>query len=189
MKFKLNPAFTHASGALGEMVFRQVRGKVVVSRKGTMSAEPTAGQTAHRARFKQAAAYGKSVMADEGVRALYEEVAKAKDVPVFALTIADFFNVPSIVEVDASNYNGQAGGTIKVITADDFGVVNLNVVITDADEGNVIETGQAVESPVGTGYWLYTATSTAPAGILAGIQVTATDRPGGTAVQRGTKGI
>lgn len=65
----------------------------------------------------------------------------------------------------------------------------MGVVITDADEGTTIESGQAVETSEGAGHWLYTATNNAPAGILAGIQVTATDRPGGTAVERGTKAI
>ena len=180
MKAKLNPIFEQMSGQLGELVFRVVRGKVVISRKPALNGtEPSEGQIEQRERFKQAVAFGKSVMADGSVRPLYEAVAKAKNMPVFALTVADFFNVPTIVSIDAGNYNGQVGSTIKIVTSDDFGVAGVSVVITDADEGTTIESGQAVETSAGSGHWLYTATTNAPAGILAGIQVTATDRPGG----------
>lgn len=188
MKAKLNPIFEQMSGQLGDLVFRVVRGKVIISRKpASNGSEPSESQIEHREHFKQAVAFGKSVMADGNVRPLYESVAKSKNMPVFALTVADFFNVPTIVSIDASNYNGQIGGTIKIITGDDFGVAGVSVVITDA--GTPIESGQATEIFIGSGHWLYTATTNAPAGILAGIQVTATDRPGGTAVERGTKVI
>ena len=95
MKVKLNPMFEQVSGQLGEMVFRELRGETVASRKPTLSGEPTVDQVAQRERFKQAAAYGKSALAVAGTRALYEEAAKSKNMPVFALTVADFFNAPS----------------------------------------------------------------------------------------------
>src|SRR6266704_1509028 len=94
MKIKLNPMFEQASGQLGDIVFRAVRGEAVASRKPTVSGEPSADQTAQRELFKQAAAFGKSVMADASVRAVYEEIAKNKNIPVFAATIADYFNAP-----------------------------------------------------------------------------------------------
>jgi hypothetical protein len=70
MKVKLNPAFEEMSGTLGEMVFRELRGETIVSRKSSLSGEPTANQAAHRERFKLAAAYGKSVMADPAALAI-----------------------------------------------------------------------------------------------------------------------
>jgi len=51
MKAKLHPMFEQVSGQMGEMVFRVVRGKVVVSRKPVITAEPTQGQVEHRERF------------------------------------------------------------------------------------------------------------------------------------------
>jgi hypothetical protein len=59
--------------------------------------KPTVDQTEHRERFKQAAAYGKSVLANPATCALYEAVAKEKDMHVFALTVADFFNAPASI--------------------------------------------------------------------------------------------
>ena len=76
MKIKLNPMFEEARGQLGNLVFREVRGKTFAGRKPSGGGEPTVDQAAHRERFKQAAAYGKSALADPAVRALYEEAAK-----------------------------------------------------------------------------------------------------------------
>jgi len=48
------------------------------------------------------------VLADPVTKAIYEAEAKAKGQPVFSLTIADFFNAPSVDEVDPSIDSGQA---------------------------------------------------------------------------------
>ena len=58
MKVKLNPMFEQASGQLGGIVFREVRGRTFAGRKPSGSGEPTVDQAAQRERFKQAAAYG-----------------------------------------------------------------------------------------------------------------------------------
>src|SRR5215204_2102863 len=93
MKFKLNRAFREASGELDGLIYRNIRGKVVASRKPDMSnVVYSAEQLAHQERFKQAAAYGKGALANPTVRALYEAAAKDKDMPIFALIIADYFN-------------------------------------------------------------------------------------------------
>src|SRR5690349_8671774 len=115
MKVKLNPMFEQASGQLGDIVFREVRGETVASRKPSVSGEPSADQIAHRELFKQAAAYGKSVMANAETLALYEEVAQNKNMPVFALMVADYFNAPTVDNVDLSAYNGQVNDLINII--------------------------------------------------------------------------
>jgi len=51
-------------------------------------------QLAARERFREAALYGKMVMADAETKVLYVDAAKAKEKLVFSLTIADFFNAP-----------------------------------------------------------------------------------------------
>lgn len=182
MKVKLNPAFEAMSGTLGEMVFREVRGKTVISRKASMNSEPTVGQTAHRERFKLAAAYGKSVMANEETRAMYEAIAKSKNMPVFALTIADYFNAPTIHDLDLSIYNGQPDNAINITTSDDFRVMTVHVSITD-EQGNTIESGYAIESSEGSNYWNYVTTVAVPVNNNLTVRAVATDRPGGTAVK------
>jgi hypothetical protein len=185
MKVVLNPMFEQASGQLGELVFREMRGKTVISRKPVYANnEPTAGQAAHRERFKQAVAYGRSVLADDNVRPLYEAVAKERNVPVFSTTIADFFNAPVIHHVDVFGYSGNIGDTISILASDDFGVAKVHVAISD-DQGNMIENGEAVETAAGSGQWHYTATVQGQPVVK--IQVVAMDRPGGTAVMNVNK--
>ena len=178
MKVKLNPMFEAARGQLGELVFREIRGETVASRKPTMSGEPTVDQVAHRERFKQAAAYGKSALANPTVRELYEDAAKDKNIPVFALTVADFFNAPVIDTADLSTYTGQPGDVIRISARDDFGVVAVHVTILNGS-GVTVESGNAVPD---AGGWVYTATQTLTSGTNAVVNVVATDRPGGTAV-------
>lgn len=177
MKVQLNPVVERASGALGELVFREIRGKTFVSRKPVASANPTEEQIAHRERFKKAAAYGKIAMADEAVRPLYEAAAKAKNIPVFSLTIADYFNTPTIEKVDYSQYDGKAGSFLLINATDDFEVVRVNVAIKDT-EGNFLDWGDAVQE---SGHWRYTAKVNVQTEVV--LHITATDRPGGTAVQ------
>ena len=183
MKVKLNPMFEEVSGQLGEMVFRELRGETVVSRKPILSGGPTENQLEHRERFKQAAAYGKSALADADTRALYEATAKSKNMPVFALTVADFFNAPVIDALDLSEYNQQPGSLIHISARDDFGVMRVQVSIV-SDNNDPIENGEAVA--VGGG-WVYTTTATITTGTSVVVNVVATDRPGGTAVKSQTK--
>jgi len=188
MKVKLNPMFEQVSGQLGEVVFREVRGRTFASRKASVNAAPTAEQLAQRERFKLAAAYGKSALADSEVRAQYEEIAKTKNMPVFAATVADYFNAPSISNVDLSAYTGSVEDIIKVNALDDFGVASVLVTITNADNDELIEAGNAVESAPGSGLWTYSV-SEAVTETNVKVSVVATDRPGGTAVSAKTKSL
>jgi len=109
MKFKLNRAFTAASGELDGLIYRNVRGQVIASRKPDLSnVVYTEDQIAHRERFKQAATYGKAALANPAVRAMYEAAAKDKDMPVFAATIADFFNAPPLITWMYSRTTGRS---------------------------------------------------------------------------------
>ena len=172
MKIKLNPMFEEARGQLGNLVFREVRGKTFAGRKPSGGGEPTVDQAAHRERFKLAAAYGKSALANPAIRALYEEAAKSKNMPVFALTMADYFNAPTIDSLDLSGYTGQVHEPINVIARDDFGVASVSVSIAD-QTGHVIDAGNAVETAAGSGHWVYTAGAT----IATGVTVTVTVIP------------
>ena len=84
-------------------------------------------------------------MADLQTKKLYEDAAKAKGQPLFSLTVADFFNAPSVDEVDLAGYSGQAGDPIVIHASDDFAVSALNVALTDA-EGSPIALRQAQDA-------------------------------------------
>ncbi|MBC8333346.1 MAG: hypothetical protein H8E28_15300 [Anaerolineae bacterium] len=184
-KVKLNPILEQVRGKVGDLVFKRYGEGVIISQKPDMTGrEPSAAQLAAQERFKQAALYGKMVMADPETKALYDERAK----PVFSLTVADFFNAPSVDEVDLSGYSGAAGDEIVIMAHDDFDVTGVQVALTDGD-GNAIESGAAVETPADSGRWVYTATAEVETGTTVRIAVTAEDRPGGTGTAEEEKAL
>ncbi len=176
------------NGQMGNVTFRKYKDRTLICRTGDRTGyELTESQAAHNERFRKAINFGKLVMADDSVRVLYEEAAERRELPLFAVCIADYFNAPTIDSVDLSGYKGAMGETIKIIASDDFGVVRVDVILSDNATGAQFESGQAVETPVGSGQWIYTATQQAPVGITVNVQVTAFDRPGGATVQHGIK--
>ena len=179
---ELHAPFLGYSGAIGKIVYRKYKGRTIACLKPSPKRTLSQAEINNRERFKQAAAYGKLALANPATRVLYEQAAKEKDVPVFSLCVADFFNAPTVQSVDLSAYNGQVGDTIQVIASDDFGVVNVHLTLKIAD-GTLIESGNAIQDPVGTGNWNYTATASVAAGTPVIAYVVATDRPGGTAVE------
>lgn len=187
MKAKLNPMFEQVSGQLGDLVFRVMRGRTVISRKSLSATDdPTPGQVEQRQRFKQAVEYGKNALANESLRALYEAAAKQKNMPAFALTVADYFHAPTVSILDLSAYNGQTGDLIFVTASDDFGVAGVHVSITDSQD-TLIENGEAALVNDGSGRWSYAAQNTIPEGITVNVKAVATDHPGGTALKTATK--
>ena len=186
-KVYLQPGLRGLSGGMGDWVYQFRKGKTFLGMKPINNSEPSEAQVAQRERFRLAAEYGKFVMSDDATRSLYEQAAAESDVPVFALCVADFLKPPSIDSIDPRDYTGKVGDPIKIVASDDFGVMRVDVMLTDDDAGTIIESGQAVET--GSGHWTYTATTPVSTGITVQFQATATDRPGGTAVKRGTKGI
>lgn len=81
---------------------------------------------------------------DAPTRALYQAQAQARNLPVFAVMVADFFNAPTILNVDATAYTGAAGSQVLVLADDDFAVAGVQVKIT---AGSTLVEG-AVETPV-----------------------------------------
>lgn len=185
-KVTTNPIIEGFRGAVGNLVFKRYGGGTIVSRKGDPSSTPpTEGQKAVRDKFKLAALYGKTVMADPITKELYTTAAKAKGMPAFALALADFFNEPMVDEIDLAAYTGKAGDPIKVRAHDDFDLTGVAVAIRDAD-GNVVEEGAAA---IGTdGAFLYTAQKTLATGQSVVIEVSATDRPGHKTTKKQPKG-
>ena len=178
-KVKLNPILEQIRGQVGDLVFRRYGDEVVISRKPDLSdVEPTEAQLAAQARFREAALYGKMVMADPETKALYAEAADAQGKPVFSLTVADFFNAPSVDEIDVSGYTGAVDDEILIRATDDFDVTSVLVTIADTD-GTEIESGAATAPDADGGHWVYTATADVATGTTVRIGVVATDRPGG----------
>jgi hypothetical protein len=189
-KVKLNPTFDEFRGSVNNLTYRKSYGRTFASVKVDRShVQLSEAQLAHQQRFSEAVAYGKTVIADDDLHERYVQVAKERNMPFFALTIADFMHTPSITNIDLSAYNGQVNDLIKIKATDDFELVKVQVTISDAQDNSVLDNGEAVETAPASGLWLYTATASIPAGTTLTIKVVATDHPGGTAVDFQTKSI
>jgi hypothetical protein len=176
-KVKLNPTFERIQGKIGDLVYRRYEGEEVVGRMPDRTGiVPTANQLAQMEKFRLAALYGKAVLADPDTRTIYEDAAKGKGVPLFALTVGDFLNAPAVDEIDLSAYTGKADEVIKVRASDDVEVKGVSVTIR-AQGGAVLEEGPAVWSP-NIASWTYTTTTNLVQGNPVTIEVSATDRPG-----------
>ncbi|MBT7600415.1 MAG: hypothetical protein HN560_05020 [Anaerolineae bacterium] len=188
-KVKLNPILEQISGQVGDLVFRRYGDETIIGQKPDMSGvEASPAQVAARARFREAALYGKMVMADPETKALYSEAAKAKGKPAFSLTVADFFNAPSVDEVDLSAYSGAVGDAIIIMASDDFAVSSVNVALSDG-AGSPLESGAAVETPPDSGRWLYSAITSVATGTTVRIAVTASDLPGSVGTAEEEKAV
>ena len=177
-KVKMNPVVEQLRGQIGDLVFKRRGDRVIVGRKPDLTGQlPTAGQTAARDRFKQAADYGRSALANPATKSLYE--AKAQDIgdPVFSVAITDFFHAPSVEEIDLSGYTGKAGETIRIQAHDDFEVAGVMVRIMGGG-GQPLEAGAATRVNPQNGDWQYQTTTAIPDGESVAIEVTASDRPG-----------
>ncbi len=173
-----NNVITHGlSGKIGDLlVFRQVRGKTVVSKMPQMPAKSSESQQAHHRRFQQGVLYGKAAVNDPATSGLYAERAAAQKRTAFNVAVADFFNAPDIEHVDISDYTGQPGDIIRIRVHDDFMVKSVTVNIANAD-GSLVEEGEA--QPDASGYvWTYTATQANESLDGDRIAISASDMPG-----------
>ncbi|WP_400190467.1 hypothetical protein [Hymenobacter sp. B81] len=167
------------SGTIGgTLVFRQVGSKTIVSAAPRdTDKEPTASQRLHQERFQMAALYTKAQLTDPAVKAEYEAGRREDSTAsAYAIAVADFIQAPDIHEVDLTDYQGQAGDTIRIRVTDDFKVLSTTVRIENGD-GSVVEEGAAVRQANGID-WVFTATK--PNASLEGDKITirATDKPG-----------
>lgn len=173
-KLSLNSALKGISGRIDNWVYRKYGDRTVLGRRPEFSGPPTVGQQAVRDRFRAAAAYAKTVLADPVQRVDYEALARARSFPLFALIMGDYLNPPEVTAIDLADYHGQVGNVIRVEALDDVAVQAIGLEIRDATDA-ILEQGPAVLS---AGRWTYAATTVVPAGATVTIQATATDRPG-----------
>ena len=172
----VNPVLKKIHGKIGGLVFKKYGDETIIAQApGPRTTPPTPKQKAQQERFKLAAVYGHTALADPATGALYRARAKAKGQPVFSVAVADFFRLPAVEEINLSTYTGKTGEAIKIRASDDFQVAGVGVRILDA-AGATLEQGAATVT--GDGAWTYTATTNLPDGQQVVIEVTATDRPG-----------
>lgn len=164
------------SGAVGDQfVIRRTRsGKTIIANKPVFDKNRvfTEAQLEQQSAFKRATAYAKA----NKRHPLYVERAKANNSIAYNMAIADWFGVPEVLNVDATNLTGQAGQTMTIRAQDDTQVTRVRVVIRD--DGNVLEQGEGVRSETDGLLWTYTTTIDHPAGPALQMDVNAYDLPG-----------
>jgi hypothetical protein len=161
-------------GRIDGMVFRQQAGQTVVTPRPKVSGRAwTPAQLAARGRFSRAAAFGRSVVADPALRAVYAEgPGDHRNAYVAALT--DALRAPVIDAVETAAFRGTIGDPILVRARDDHAVTTVTVAVKDA-AGVILEQGMASAAD---GAWRYVATRSMAAGSTVTVEATATDRPG-----------
>ena len=174
-RVRLNPIIDGVSGKIGDLVFRSYGDDTVLSRTPDFSnVESTPGQEAQRVRFREAAFYGRTVMADPAERAIYEAIAERRGQPVFSVMVGDFLNEPVVDEIEAAAYTGAVGDPVTVRAHDDVEVMEVLVTLTDAG-GAELESGAAV---LDGARWRYDAQTAVASGTDVTIMARVLDRPG-----------
>lgn len=178
-KVRFHGSVAGFSGAMGEMVFadNKEKGRTVAYMKSNYM--PSEAQLVQHKRLRKAAMYGKMAMADPVRREFYETVEKERDLPAYTLAVMDYFSVPSIEPLDLSYYKGQVGDPVMIQALDDIGLASVAVELIGIDE--TIEKGNALETGLRSGYWVYTAQTPLPLGAHVSIRVTGLDHTGKTA--------
>ena len=176
-KLLFNPVVQNIRGKIGELVFRLGRyGPSVGPKAAASSRPPTPAQLTVRQRFKLAAVYAATVMADPAMLASYEPLANARNLDPRILAMADYLNAPEVHSIDLTGFHGGVGQSITVQASDDVSLTDVTVAFRDA-ANVVIEDGAAT---LVNGRWVYTLGTNIPSGTAVTIGVTATDRPGNT---------
>ena len=165
------------SGSLGDqLIFRKDKaGRTIVAVKPAF--DPNRGltdsQIAHQEAFRQAIAYAKTAKD----QAVYINKAEGKAMSAFNVAVADWFNEPAVLEIDASGWNGEVGQPIRVKAQDDIHVAKVHVVIKDSFNA-VVEEGEAVQAD-GL-WWTYTTKTQIPMASAPQVAATAYDLAGNT---------
>jgi hypothetical protein len=177
-KIMNNPLLKGASGMLGgTVVFREVRGTVIMAKRPSRPRVLTDHQRNAKAKFLRGVEYARKQLADPVTRAKYAAGITDRKFSAFLVALTDSLTAPSIQEIDISGYRGQVDDRIIIRAIDDFEVATVHVMVSDST-GAIIEQGYAVHSEVASDEWCYTTTAvnTITAGIR--LKVSVSDRPG-----------
>jgi hypothetical protein len=99
VKVILKPEIRRMSGTLGKTTYRWAHGQQTIIKTPDMSkVKWSKAQKAHRQRFRQAIVYARQAMADAGVRAHYQKVAKKAGRQPFRLAVSDFFDGKNLLK-------------------------------------------------------------------------------------------
>ncbi len=182
-KIKNNPIMKGASGMLGDVVvYREVRGNVIMSNRPKKSGVLTPHQETARSRFLRAVQFAKRQTANPVTKAEYQPDANSRFFSAYSRAMADYLSSPIIHNIDASRYGGVIGDEVLIRATDDFKVTLVNVSIFSAG-GNLLEQGDAVLLQDAVEDYVYTATVANAALPGTKVLVTVRDKPGNLTVE------
>ena len=172
-KVRNNVMVRGLSGSFGDQMVIKIdkAGRTIVSNKPEFNENRqfTEAQLAQQEAFREAVVYAKDAKTEE----VYVQKAEGTPMSPYNVALADWLHAPEIKEIDASEWNGQAGQVIRVRAMDDVQVTKVSVAISD-ENGVVLEQGQAVAAE--GAWWNYTTTEAASGNPK--ILATAEDLPG-----------
>jgi hypothetical protein len=98
--------------------------------------------------------------------------------------VAGLLTPPRIesLDLDISLSGGQLECLIQITTSDEFGVMNVYVILED-DQGNHIESGYAMPEPYYQDYWWYVTSVPLPSSTSVVVRAIALDPLGGVGIQ------
>lgn len=170
----------YVRGLRGALVAQQVAhqtasGKTIVASKPEFDDNLiyTERQTMHQAALRDAARYA-SFAENQDV---YLNKAEETGSTAYAVAVADWYSAPRVLEIDVDRWTGKIGETICVKARDTVMIASVMLVIRDA-QGQVLETGEAVQAEAGSPWWNYTTQSARALAPFPTVQAIAFDLPG-----------
>ena len=162
-------------GSIGNLVFRQVRGKTIVTGKPRAPKKQSEQQRTNRLKFKQASRWAKATVNDPEKKAYYLRMAKKLKLPnAYTAAISDYMRKGEIKEIDTRSYKGNTGDVIRIKThKKDFAVRNVKLTLYNTTE-NIIESGSAVFK---NGFFIYKASNTLAEKSSVTVKATLPDHP------------
>jgi hypothetical protein len=165
------------SGAMGEMVFADTKGKNMTTAYMKTHSAPSEAQIAYHEHWRESSARAQQALEDPARRAFYDMIAEQRGVTTYLVAFVDFLVEPSFKPLDLSEYKGKVGDKISVVAKDDIGLANVEFTLTAMD-GTRLEQGPAVEDGIRSGKWIYTATVAVPLGADIFVEARGADHAG-----------
>ena len=143
-------------GKVGDLIYRIVGGKTVVSRLPDYRGRKwTKAQKANRRRFRKAMDYARDVLKDPVIVLFYKKKIRRKNQSVWNMVVSDYMKKPELEFIDGCRYKGAKGDVISLLAKDYHRLTDVVVGIVDA-QGYQVECGKAEYVP-GQFRWVYRA--------------------------------
>ena len=161
---KNNDMIEGISGMIGRHVFRQVRGKTIMSMRPPKPVKQSEHQKENRDRFRKASQWAKTILLEPEKKAYYQKKSRKLKLPnAYTAAIADYMRSAKVMQV-----NRYEDKTTFSIQKKDFDLEQIDIVVnkdSGEKETRTLPKGESF-------FWLR------PAELNAGVVVMITDAAG-----------